>query len=364
MRLRQRPVKFDLLETTVSSKDVGPETTSPAKSVWPQCIDVIGNRCIFYESLFAGRCFESVPMRTLYDLLGVGSDADDAALSKAYRKAAKEHHPDLNAGDPDASRRFRQIATAIEILRDAEQRAAYDRLLDHERAQERQQRRLRRTRIIIADAIATAVLIVVLAGGYALIGSTFSTSTTASKGGNGAMPGPVAMVAEQRTQRTEPTGADEPRSRLEQSLTVVAVREQSAAAGREDALRRDEEERRQAAEGERQAAEREAALRREQEERQQAAEREAALRREQEERQQAAERERQKAEREVALRREQEERRRENKARQLAAVTEAARSAPPTPSQAVQGADTASSAASPRSFGPAEIAATRAFTRF
>ena len=131
------------------------------------------------------------------------------------------------------------------------------------------------------------------------------------------------MVAEQPAERTEPARADEPQGRLEQGLTVAAVSEQSAAA-----------------------------------------EREAALRREQDERRQAAERERQKAEREVALRREQEERRQENKARQLAAVTEAARFATPTPSQAVQGAETASSAASPRSFGPAEIAATRAFTRF
>src|SRR5258707_9316708 len=286
-------------------------------------------------------------MRTLYDQLGVRSDADDEALNKAYRQAAKAHHPDLNAGDPDAPRRFRQIATAIEILRDAEQRAAYARLLDWERQQERQQRRLRRTRIIIANATAAAVLIVVLAGGYALIGPTFSTSTTESKGDNSAVPGPVAMVAEQRAQRTEPTGGDEPRSTLEQSLTAVAAREQSPAAEREAALRREQEERREAAGRERQAAEREAALSREQEERRQ-----------------AAERERQKAEREVALRREQEERRQENKARHLAAVTEAARSATPTPSQAVQGAETASSAASPRSFGPAEIAATRAFTRF
>src|SRR5712692_9069483 len=117
-------------------------------------------------------------MRTHYDLLGVRSDADDEALIKAYRKAAKAHHPDLNASDPDAPRRFRQIATAIEILRDAERRAAYDRLLDWERQQERQQGRLTRTRIIVVDAIAAVVLIVALVGGYALIGPT---STMVSK---------------------------------------------------------------------------------------------------------------------------------------------------------------------------------------
>jgi curved DNA-binding protein CbpA len=304
-------------------------------------------------------------MRTLYDLLGVRPDADDEALNKAYRQAAKAHHPDLNAGDPDAGRRFRQIATAVEILRDAEQRAAYDRLLDGERQREhqyeREQRRARWTRIIIADAIAAVVLIVVLVGGYALIGPTLSTSTTVSKVENRAASGPVAKVEELET-----TGGDESRRRLEQGLAVVAASEQSAAAEREAALRREQEERQQAAERERQA-ERAAALRREREERQQAAERErqaaereAALRREQEERRQAAEFERQKAEREAALRLERE----EHKARQLAAIPEAARSATPTPSQAVQGAQTGSSAASPRNLGPAEIAATRAFTRF
>jgi len=172
------------------------------------------------------------------------------------------------------------------------------------------------------------------------------------------------MVTEQPTQRTEPIDGDEPRRRFEQGLIDAAVSKRLEAAEREAAQGREQEERRQAAEFERQTAEREAALRREQDERRQAAERErqaaerdAALRREQDERRQAAERERQKAEREAALRE-------EHKARQLAAIPEAARSAAPTPTQAVQGAETASSAASPRSFGPAEIAATRAFTRF
>ena len=316
-------------------------------------------------------------MRTLYDLLDVRSDADDEALSKAYRKAAKAHHPDVNAGDPDAARRFRQIANAIEILRGAEQRAAYDRLLDWERQCERQyeheQRRARWTRIIIADAIAAVVLVGVLVRGYALIGRTFSTSTMVSQVENSAASGPVAMVEEPET-----TSGDEPRRRLDQRLAVVGAIEQSAAAEREAVLRREQEERQQAAERERQA-QHEAALRREQDERSQAAElerqtaeREAALGREQDQRHHSTEHERQKAEREVMPRE-------ERKARQLAAIPEAAKSATatsatptsatptpvtPTPSQAVQGAQTASPAASPRSFGPTEIAATRAFTRF
>jgi curved DNA-binding protein CbpA len=307
-------------------------------------------------------------MRTHYDLLDVGSDADDEALNKAYRKAAKAHHPDLNAADPDAARRFKQIAAAIEVLRDPGQRAAYDRWLDQKRQRqlerERQQRRLRRTRIIIADAIAAAAVIVVLAGGYVLIGPTFSTSALVSKVDNSVAPGPVATVAEQRTQRAESAGAEEPRRRLEQDLRVAAVSKQSAAEEREAASRPEPEERGQAAEFERQTAEREVTLSREQDERRQAdeferptAEREGAPKREQDQRRQAAERERQKSEREAALRE-------EHRAKRLAAMLEVARSAPSTPSQAVQGDQTVSSAASPRSFGPTEIAATRAFTRF
>jgi len=268
-------------------------------------------------------------MRTLYDLLDVRSDADDDALTKAYRKAAKAHHPDLNAGDSDAPRRFRQITTAIEILRNAEQRAAYDRWLESERQQEHQRRRWNRT--VIADAIAAAVVIVVVVMGYTLIGPTFSTSTMVSKGENSAEPGPVAIVAEQPSQRTEPTGGDEPRSRLSK---------QSAAAEREAPLAHEQEERRPAAEFERQTAEREAPLTPEQEERRR-----------------AGGRERQKAEREL-------ERRQEHRARQLAAGAEAARSAMSTPSEPAQGTQTTSSAASSRSFGPVEIAATRAFARF
>src|SRR5215471_15604786 len=123
------------------------------------------------------RLCEEASMKTLYELLGVGPDASEEALKTAYRKLAKMHHPDLNPNDPDAARRFRQVATAIEILRDSEQRAAYDSFLDWGR----RQRHLRWTRIIIADAIAAASLVVVLVGGYALLGPTFSTSTMVSE---------------------------------------------------------------------------------------------------------------------------------------------------------------------------------------
>src|SRR5260370_27345202 len=72
-------------------------------------------------------------MKTLYDLLGARADDDAEGLRDAFRKAAKAYHPDLHAGDPDAPMRFREIVTAYDILRDADQRAAYDRLLKFQR---------------------------------------------------------------------------------------------------------------------------------------------------------------------------------------------------------------------------------------
>src|SRR5258708_36739734 len=68
-------------------------------------------------------------MTSLYDLLGAHEDDDADALKKAFRKAVKEHHPDLHPGDPDAPERFRQFIAANALLRDMRQRATYDRVL-------------------------------------------------------------------------------------------------------------------------------------------------------------------------------------------------------------------------------------------
>jgi hypothetical protein len=68
-------------------------------------------------------------MKTLYDLLGALPDDDAEGLRTAFRKAAKATHPDVNAADPDAPLRFRQVMRANAILSDAQQRAAYDKLM-------------------------------------------------------------------------------------------------------------------------------------------------------------------------------------------------------------------------------------------
>jgi len=65
-------------------------------------------------------------MDTLYDVLGVSSRANDTAIRTAFRKAAKSHHPDVNAGNPTAELQFRQIVAAYELLKDPLQREAYD----------------------------------------------------------------------------------------------------------------------------------------------------------------------------------------------------------------------------------------------
>ena len=116
-------------------------------------------------------------MKTLYDLLDVRADDDVETLKKAFRKAVKATHPDLHAGDPDAPLRFRLVVAANAILRDAERRVTYDRLLQLER----QQRRSKRTRAIISHTVAVAVVCVALTFGYELFAPIFTTAIVAVK---------------------------------------------------------------------------------------------------------------------------------------------------------------------------------------
>jgi len=65
--------------------------------------------------------------RDYYEVLGVSRDADDAAIKKAFRRLARELHPDVNRHDPDAEDKFKEAAEAYEVLSDSERRATYDR---------------------------------------------------------------------------------------------------------------------------------------------------------------------------------------------------------------------------------------------
>ena len=65
--------------------------------------------------------------RDYYEVLGVGKDAAEADVKKAYRRLAMKHHPDRNLEDPGAEEQFKEVKEAYEALSDKDKRAAYDR---------------------------------------------------------------------------------------------------------------------------------------------------------------------------------------------------------------------------------------------
>lgn len=65
--------------------------------------------------------------RDFYDVLGVGRNADEKELKNAYRKLAKQYHPDANPGDKTAEAKFKEISEAYDVLKDPQKKAAYDR---------------------------------------------------------------------------------------------------------------------------------------------------------------------------------------------------------------------------------------------
>lgn len=82
----------------------------------------------FGNSGFSGGIVVSVgTMSDLYSILGVKRGASDAEIKSAYRKLAKELHPDRNKDNPKAAEKFSEVTAAYDLLSDKDKRAQYDR---------------------------------------------------------------------------------------------------------------------------------------------------------------------------------------------------------------------------------------------
>src|SRR5947199_973952 len=62
-----------------------------------------------------------------YKTLGVGKNATDEEIKKAYRKLARQYHPDRNPGDKQAEANFKEVQSAYDVLSDKDKRARFDR---------------------------------------------------------------------------------------------------------------------------------------------------------------------------------------------------------------------------------------------
>ena len=173
-------------------------------------------------------------MTTLYDVIGARPADDADKLKNAFRNAVKASHPDLHVDDPGAPTRFRQVVGAYAILRRAEQRAAYHRLLELER----RQRRSHAVRRIVFDAVGVVGLAVVMAGGYTLFAHLSKPSIEMVKvvemtagepaATAAAQPASPANTTDRAEPRDTPAGADVPNMTIGRSALASEVNRDDA----------------------------------------------------------------------------------------------------------------------------------------
>ena len=65
--------------------------------------------------------------RDYYEVLGVSREAGEDEIKRAYKRLAKQYHPDLHPGDPEAEEKFKEVNEAYEVLSDGDKRDKYDR---------------------------------------------------------------------------------------------------------------------------------------------------------------------------------------------------------------------------------------------
>jgi DnaJ-class molecular chaperone len=88
-------------------------------------------RPIFCENFLKEPGYMAVDYKDYYKILGVSRDADQKAIRQAYRKLARQYHPDVNPNDKAAEEKFKEINEANEVLSDPEKRKKYDEMLDY-----------------------------------------------------------------------------------------------------------------------------------------------------------------------------------------------------------------------------------------
>ena len=64
--------------------------------------------------------------RDYYEVLGVDKNASESDIKRAYRRLAKQYHPDVNPDNPDAEAKFKEIGEAYEVLNDSDKKSRYD----------------------------------------------------------------------------------------------------------------------------------------------------------------------------------------------------------------------------------------------